>query len=426
MISPKALSGHRLSLMHIDTAYTLSEVRAKRHESFFLARHASGLFPMVWSVHPIADVVGAAGGKIDVFRLAPGHVVIEGKAELCRLPRSLLFLNVAISQVQLYRRLVRLVRKHHISVVVSVDPYLSGLLGLAVARRTKRPFVVRISGNHDDLHDACGALAMPRLLPSYRLQRAVQRFVFRRADLVAAINRNNLGFGIANGAQRHTAVIPISANVAAVHRTPPEERQGSLALLERLSIPSGVARLLYLGRLIELKHPDDAVRAMAETIRRHPRTVGILVGVGPMEEQLRALAQELGVASSIYFLGQRTQEELSKIIPNCIMLSPSAGQLAVLECALGGAPIVAYDRDFQPEFIDNGVDGFIVPFRDHQAMADKASLIISNPELAAHLSTAVRRKALLHVDPERVRTLEWEAFSKLLPGVMEPVEANPQ
>jgi glycosyltransferase involved in cell wall biosynthesis len=177
-----------------------------------------------------------------------------------------------------------------------------------------------------------------------------------------------------------------------------------------------VPTLLYVGRLLELKHPDDAIRAMATNVRLHPGTVGILAGVGPMEPELRALADKLQVAGSIHFVGQLTQEELSKITPLCVMLSPSAGQLALLECALGGAPIVAYDRDFQPEFIDDGVDGFIVPFRDHEAMAEKASRIISDPDLAGRLSAAVRRKALFHVDPERVREAEWEAFSKVLPS----------
>jgi glycosyltransferase involved in cell wall biosynthesis len=113
-------------------------------------------------------------------------------------------------------------------------------------------------------------------------------------------------------------------------------------------------------------------------------------------------------------VGQLDQEALSRIIPHCIMLSPSAGQLALLECALGGAPIVAYDRDFQPEFIDDGVDGFIVPYRDHAAMAERAAKILADRNLARGLSEAVRIKAEFHVDPNRVREAEWDAFGKAL------------
>lgn len=419
MVATKNERNRSHSLLYIDTAYTLNEIRTKKHESFFLARNASGLFAKVWSVHPIADAVGAQKGKIDLYRLRRDHVVIEGKAELCRLPRSLRAINFLISQALLWRLLVRLVRRQNIALVVGVDPYLNGLLALAVGRCAGRPVAIRISGNSDEIYDAAKSLAMPHLLPSYRLQVAIQRFVFKRADFVSAINRNNLDFGIANGARR-TAVIPISANVAAVHRAAPKARRGGRQLLERLGVPSGVPILLYVGRLIDLKHPDDALRAIAENIQRHPGTVGVFAGVGPLENKLRALAERLEVGPSIHFVGQLTQEQLSKIIPHCIMLSPSAGQLALIECALGGAPIVAYDRDFQPEFIEDGVDGFIVPFRDHNAMAERASRIIGEPELARSLSTAARKKALYHVNPERVRRAEWEAYERLLPSQHEP------
>lgn len=402
------------TVLYIDTAYSLREVREKRHESFFLARHASGFFKRVFSVHPIADVVGATERRIEISSLTPDHVVIEGKAELLRLPHVLLPFNFLISQARLYRYLVKLVRREKVAMVMVADPFYSALLGLAVARRCGIPLGIRLGANSDDIYHGTGTLAMPRLFPSYRIQRAVQRFVLKRADLVSGINRNNLGYGLNNGARKLTAIIPISSNVAAIHHVPPAQREDGRPLLARMGVPTDGPILLYLGRLIDLKHPDDAVRAMAEVIRRNPGTVGILIGVGTMQPRLEALATELGVASSIHFVGQVDQEALSRIVPHCIMLSPSAGQLALLECALGGAPIVAYNRDFQPEFIDDGVDGFIVPYRDHAAMAERAERIVRDPELARRFSIAVRAKAEFHTDPERVKQAEWDAFGRTL------------
>ncbi len=402
------------SVLFIDTAYTLREVREKKHESFFRARHASGFFQRVYSVHPIADAVGAPKYRIDVRRFGPGHVVIEGKVELFRWPRLFRPVNFLCSQLRLYRLLSRIVRRRQVSAVMAADPFYSALLGLALARRHARPFGIRIGGNADEIYEATGALAMPRLLPSYRLQRWVQRFVLKRADLVAGINQNNLQFGIANGARKHTRVIPISSNVADVHRTPADERGDGRALLRRLGVPADGPLLLYLGRLLELKHPDDALRAMAFNISRHPQAVGLLIGAGPMEQKLRELAQELEVEASIHFLGQVDQHAISQIVPHCIMFSPSAGQLALLECALGGAAIVAYDRDFQSEFIEDGVNGFKVRFRDVDEMARRGDLLIRDPSVARRLSLAARSSALVEVDPERVKRVEWEAFERLV------------
>ena len=158
-------------IMHIDSAYTLAEARARGKMTYLLSRDASGFFGRLWSVHPAADSNGADLRHISARKIARNHAVIEGMAALCRLPRFLAPLNLLISQVALYRLLVRIVRQQRLSVVVGVDPFLSGLLALAVARSTRRPLVIRISGNHDDIYEASGALAMPRLLPSHWLQK---------------------------------------------------------------------------------------------------------------------------------------------------------------------------------------------------------------------------------------------------------------
>ncbi len=409
-----ARSSARPRLLHIDSAYTLEDVRTRGHANFFLARHASGFFSQVWSVHPIADAAGGGKHRIEIGFVGPNHRVVEGKSELCRMPAVLRPLNFLLSQLALYRLLRRIVRDQRIDVVAAVDPFLSGVLGLAVARSTGRPFVLRVSGNSDDIYEASGALAHPRIIPWFWLQRAIGRFVIKRADLVAAINRNNLDYARKNGARGQTAIIPVSANIAAVHWEKPADRQSAETLLDQWNVPNDRPLLLYFGRLIELKHPDDAVRAMAAVIQRQPDASAIIAGGGAMEPALRGLAEELGVAGSVHFVGPVDQQTLSQLIPRCVVLSPSAGQLAVLESALGGAPIVAYDRDFQPEFIADGEDGFIVAFRDWRAMAAKAEQVIADPALFKRLSTAIREKAETYLDPRRVREAEWSAFGKVI------------
>ena len=404
-------------LLHIDSAYTLRNVRARGNIGYFLARDASGLFGRVWSVHPIADAADGRKHRIELFRLSSGHGVIEGGAELCRMPRVLRPLNLLVSQFALYRLLVRLVRDQGVDIVAAVDPFVCGLLGLAVARTTGRPLVLRISGNHDDVYEAAGALAHPRIIPWYWLQKAIGRFVLRRADLVAAINRNNLDYAVANGAGEKRAIIPVSASVEAVHRVSPAERAPCGDLLRQWDLPPSGPLLLYFGRLIELKHPDDAIRAMAEVIRRKPFVHGIIAGSGAMEPELKELAAGLGAGTSIRFVGSLGQLALSRLIPRCVVLSPSAGQLAVLESALGGAPIVAYDRDFQPEFIEDGIDGYIVPFRDWRAMADRAEQIVGQPAIFARLSQNIRVKAVNFLDPQRVKHSEWSAFAQVLGSI---------
>jgi glycosyltransferase involved in cell wall biosynthesis len=316
----------------------------------------------------------------------------------------------------LYGLAVRLVRREQLAVVAAVDPFLSGLLGLAVARATKRPLLVRISGNADDVFHDAGALAMPHLFPTYAIQQAVTRFVLKRADLVSAINENNRDYALANGA-REAVIIPISGSIEHIHLHDPAERIGGNALRKVLDLPGDRRVLLYFGRLIDLKHPDDALRAMAVAIRQVPETVGVIAGEGEMEPALKALACDLGVTESIRFPGLLDQDQLSLLIPNAIVLAPSAGQMAILEAALGGAAIVAYACDFQSEFVENGGNGFLVARRDWQVMGDRLVALLDDEARCARLGAAARADALDHMSPERVREAELSAFSRLLPSL---------
>jgi glycosyltransferase involved in cell wall biosynthesis len=407
------VSSPERSILYIAGEYRAAEVRAKGHQHNFEARHASGYFDRVWSVHPTADLVGAPKNRIQLIRFTPRQLVVEGVSELFRLPRILRPLNILLSQASLLMVMRRLVRKHDISVIAATDPFLSGLLALALSRMTGKPLVIRNGGNYEELYREAGALAMPRLFPSYRLQNMIARFVLRRADLVAGNNRNNLGWAIANGARKHTAIIPISGNIQRIHMRPPEERTRGRETFEKLGLPFGVLALIYVGRLLKLKQPDDALRAMALVMAQEPSVIGILAGDGPMRAELEELAASLGVSERIFFTGQTTQEDLSEIIPFCITVTPLTG-LSLIECGLGGSPPVGYDRDWQPEFIEDGINGFIVPDHDYRAMAERLLRIVRDPDLKRRLSKAIRERALRQMDPDEVRRLEKEAFDKVL------------
>lgn len=403
----------RRSVLYIAAEYRAAEVREKKHEHNFRARHASGYFDRVWSVHPTADLVGAGNGQIRFDRFTPKHLVIEGVTELYPLPRFLLPLNVMLSQARLLGLMREVVRRNEISIIVATDPFLSGLLAYALSRLTGKPYAIRVGGNYEELYREAGALAMPRLIPSYRLQTLIGRFVLRRASLVVGNNRNNLGWAIANGAGKPTGIIPISGNIQRIHLRPPNERKNAQEVYRRLGLPFGVPALIYVGRLLKLKQVDEALRAMALVMDNDPSVIGIVAGAGPMREELETLADSLGVRQRIFFIGQATQEDISEIIPHCVTVSPLTG-LSLIECGLGGSPPVGYDRDWQAEFIEDGVNGFLIPDHDYRGMADKLLTILRDPQLRSRMSKAIRERSLRQMDADEVARLEREAFDQVL------------
>jgi glycosyltransferase involved in cell wall biosynthesis len=400
-------------LLYIDMAYTVAAVRERSHWQFLEMRHSGDYFARVWGVHPLADIAGKASRSIEYVPVTARQTIVEGVAQALPLPRFLLPLNFLVSQWTLLRRLRRLVEQEEISLIFATDAYYSGLFGLVLKRMTGRPQAVGVFANQDDLYAATGALAMPRLLPFRFLERLVARLVLSRADLVIAGNRNNLEFAISNGARGPTAIIPVAKNLEPVHLEDPRQREVPEALFASLGVRVGTPAMLTVNRLQPLKHPDEAVRAMAAVIEKRPDAVGLIAGSGPMLSELEALVATLGMTGRIHFLGQVDQATLARIIPHCITLSPLTG-MALIECGLGGSPMVVFDRDWQAEFVEDGSNGFVIPFLDSRAMAERALQLIEDPELRRTMSGAARSRALEFADIDRIHAQEHEVYDRLL------------
>ncbi|WP_147046789.1 glycosyltransferase family 4 protein [Methylobacterium gnaphalii] len=124
---------------------------------------------------------------------------------------------------------------------------------------------------------------------------------------------------------------------------------------------------LYVGRLSPEKGLDTLVRAGA--LSRQPVTI---VGTGPMEETLRALAAETG--ADVRFLGFRTGEALHEAIRGCrAVVLPATwyenAPISVLEAYALGRPVIGTRIGGLPEMIREGETGAIVPPGDAEALA---------------------------------------------------------
>jgi glycosyltransferase involved in cell wall biosynthesis len=402
------------NLMYIDTAYTVSVIKARKHEDFFHARHLGGYFKRVWGVHPLSDIAkGNETSQIKLTRISPRQLMIEGVAESMPWPSFLIPLNFLVSQLKLLFVLIRLIRKHNISAIVVTDPYYVALLGLCLKLFCHKPLVVSIYANYDDLYKETGAVAMPRLFRWRLLEKICERIIFFSANLVLGCNRDNLCFALNNGARKKDAkIFPTSVHMQKCHFVDPSLRTAWQKVFEQFDIPFGQTYLMHVGRLISPKHPDDALRAMKFAIDNDSSVMGIFAGGGYLRKELEGLVDSWELKTRIKFLGNVDQETLSQIIPQCIILSPVTG-MALIEAGLAGAPIVAYDRDWQAEFIKDNVSGFIVPFRDYDEMGNKALQLVQDQELRRRFSSEILKTALDLADLDRVFKNQQDVYEEM-------------
>ena len=167
------------------------------------------------------------------------------------------------------------------------------------------------------------------------------------------------------------------------------------------SDPENPVRLISVGRAVEKKGYDDLLHALAALPGGlHWRLVHI--GGGERAKQLRALAEELGLAARIDWLGARSQEEVFRRYAEAdlfVLASKIAGDgdrdglpNVLMEAQSQSLPCLASDLGAIPELIEEGATGRLVPPGDRAALTAALAGLIRDPAERARLGAAGCRR----------------------------------
>jgi len=200
---------------------------------------------------------------------------------------------------------------------------------------------------------------------------------YRGCDLLVANTEDIRRYIVAEGwpAER-VAYVP---NFAAAGMQPALSRG-------RHDTPEDAPLLLAMGRLHQAKGLDVALKAMAAL----PEAYLWIAGDGPMEDELKALAQQLGVARRVRFLGWRDDASaLYRAADICVFPSryEPLGN-TVIQSWAHGVPVAAAASVGPAALIRDGEDGLLVPVDEADALAAAVRRLIGDEGLRARLREA--------------------------------------
>ncbi len=146
----------------------------------------------------------------------------------------------------------------------------------------------------------------------------------------------------------------------------------------------------------ERKGFPTAVAAFGRSAAGRPGLRLIVVGDGPERSAIDALPAD--VRARVSMLGTVPNVDLPPFEKACdLYLGTSIGGesfgVVLVEAMAAGLPVVASDIPGYDEVVTDGVEGFLVPPRDPEAVARAAGSILDDPELAARFSAAGRTRA---------------------------------
>ncbi len=281
----------------------------------------------------------------------------------------------------LERRLEAVLEIERPDILHAHSPALTGVAALAVGRRHGIPVVYECRAFWEDAAADHGTSS--EWGPRYRLTRALETYVFRRADAVTCIceglRRDILDRGIA--ADKVT-VIPNAVDIDQFGYGAPRDQ----ALAESLGL-IGSTVLGFIGSFYAYEGLDLAIRALAEIAETMPDMRLLLVGGGPEETRLRTLADRLGISALVHFTGRVPHADIQRyynlvdvlVYPRRSMrLTDLVTPLKPLEAMAQGKLVLASDVGGHRELIRDGENGRLFEAGDASALARAALALIED------------------------------------------------
>lgn len=178
------------------------------------------------------------------------------------------------------------------------------------------------------------------------------------------------------------------------------------------------ARFVTTGNLIWTKGYEYLLSAIRLLIDRgEPVHLGI-IGDGPDRQRVLYTIHDLGLQNAVTVRGKLKPEAVRDCLQQAdvfVLSSLSEGiSNAVLEAMSCGVPVVTTDCGGMREAVSDGVEGFVVPVRDPESMAEALGRLINDPELRRRMGEAARQRVLQEFTLERQIDQWMELFESVL------------
>ena len=298
------------------------------------------------------------------------------------LPAKLPIVHYGYLMRALRTRLAEVVAEVQPDIIHAHSPVLNAFPALAVGRATGIPVVYEVRAFWEDAAvDQGTALEWG---PRYRLTRALETRALRQADAVTTICDGLRGDMLKRGipADKIT-VIPNAVDLAQFHFAAAEDS----GLLQKYGLTRG-STLGFAGSFYAYEGLDTLLRAMPLVLRAVPQVRLLLLGGGPQEVELRALAVHLGLEGIVHFTGRVPHSEMTRYYSAMdIMGYPRVSRrltdlvtpLKPLEAMAMGKLVVASDVGGHRELIRDGHNGHLFPAGSGEALARSLIKLLQAP-----------------------------------------------
>ena len=310
-----------------------------------------------------------------------------------------------VKDFKAYRKLKRYFRENRFD-VVHTHSSKAGIVARFAARAAKVPVVVHtVHGQAFHPHEKW-----------YRnfLYILLERLAARKCDRIYAVAQAMIDQCVAaRVAKREKYKVVYSGmetkRFASAVRDP--------ELRKRLGIPEQARTIVTVARLFPLKGYEFVLPAAAKVIEKYPDTHVLVVGDGPMHDELEAKIGAAGLTEHFHFAGLVPPDAVAEYLAQGELLwhlSLREGlPRAVVQALACGIPAVGFALDGTPEVLENGVTGFAVEPESVDAVVEATGTIWDDEELRVRMGAEGKRRVLEQFDWRRMADILLAEYREL-------------
>ena len=274
-------------------------------------------------------------------------------------------------------KLIKIFKEHRIQ-IVHTHLWTSDFWGRIAAKFAGVPVIVSTAHNVD--------FWKPKIFLF------IDRFLTRFSDRIIAVSEEVKNFYIKTAKLPEEKIVTVYNGIelakfdaTAVNR---------LEKIKEFNFNTSDKIIGIIGRLVEQKGQAYFLEMMLILKQNYPNIKSLVIGDGPLKENLIRKTKELHLEENVIFTGLRNDvADLLKAIDILVSSSTYEGlPMILLEAMAAAKPIVATRVGGNPEIIDEGKTGFLVPAKDPQALANRVSALLNNSEYAQRIGKSAQEK----------------------------------
>ncbi|MBA3550838.1 glycosyltransferase family 4 protein [Patescibacteria group bacterium] len=237
--------------------------------------------------------------------------------------------------------------------------------------------------------------------------------IFKRATIVQTISTYLATFAREMGVQGEIHVIPNGVDTILFTKTFSDSELEIVR--QEIGKEPGERFLITTSRLVVKNGIKDVIAAMTLL----PSSVKfIILGIGPLEQELRKQVEDLDLGKRVVFVGQKEYQDIPKYLAvSDIFIRPSRSEgmgNSFIEAMAAGIPVIATPVGGIPDFLKDRETGLFCNVQDPESVKETIELLLSDTMLREYIKTQAQAMVFEKYDWNTVvKAMQDKVFSKV-------------